>query len=204
MATTIQPLVVPLVVPLATHDDDIVAFDNGQKFTPAPEGQYAAVCCDIVDLGNVKSEYQGKVSQKHKIRIVFQLAVDNPDTESPFLVSQWFTLSMNEKATLRKFMEQWRGKTYSETEIAHGVRIAKMLGAPALLQIVHATRSDKCYANISTVMRLPHGMAVPAIDPQYVRAKDRPKDGQKNGAGGAGPGAPGTEQPPLEREDLPF
>ena len=185
---------------MSTQQDEIVAYDKGQKFTPAPEGQYASVCCDIVDLGKVQSTYNGETTTKHKIRVVFQISETNPDNGKPFLVSQWFTLSMNEKANLRKFLEMWRGKPYTEAEIEAGVPVTKMLGVGAFLQVVHNERQGKVYANISTIMRIPKGMEAPKIDPTYVRVKDRPAEG--NGAG-----APNREQRPLDDDDdddLPF
>lgn len=176
------------------QSDEIIAYDKGQKFTPAPEGQYASVCCDIVDLGMVESSYQGKVTKKQKIRVVFQVSETNPENGKPFLVSQWFTLSMNEKANLRAFLEQWRGKPYTEDEIKAGVPVTKMLGVGAFIQIVHNERQGKVYANISTIMRLPKGYKAPEIDPTYVRVKDRPVED------GAGPGAPGQQQRPVDDE----
>lgn len=184
MSTQQKPQIVPREQP-----DEIVAYDAGQKFTPAPEGQFASVCCDIVDLGTVESSYQGKITKKHKVRIVFQLS-EIGEMGKPFLVSQWFTLSMNEKANLRKFMEDWRGKKYTEAEIDAGVPVTRMLGIGAFLQIVHNERQGKVYANVSTIMRLPKGMEAPKIDASYVRVKDRPVEG-----------AQGQQRPVDEDED---
>ena len=43
------------------------------SFTPAPAGTHAAVCVDVIDMGDVVSEFNGKKKTQHKIRIVWQL-----------------------------------------------------------------------------------------------------------------------------------
>ena len=47
--------------------------DSPKTFVPAPEGQHNAVCCDVVDLGVIETEYNGQKSKNHKVRLVFQI-----------------------------------------------------------------------------------------------------------------------------------
>jgi hypothetical protein len=149
----------------------IIARNEGGSFTPAPEGQHRAVCCDVVDLGMVTSQWEGQTRTAHKVRLVFQ--IDEPmDDGRPFMVSQQFTLSLHEKAALRKFLEGWRGVAFTAQELA-GFDVETLLGANALLQIIHAHKPDgKTFANINAVMRLPKGMPKLAAR-DYVRVQDR-------------------------------
>jgi len=41
----------------------------GATFIPAPAGTHPAICCDVVDLGEVEVTFQGKTQRKHKIVI---------------------------------------------------------------------------------------------------------------------------------------
>ena len=171
----------------------IIAKNDGGSYRVHPEGQYPAVCCDVVDLGMVKVEFGGKTKQQHKIRVVFQTDERDPDTRKRLQTSQRFTLSMHEKANLRKFLESWRGRAYTEDEAKAGVDVELMVGVHALLQVTHTTKNGKTYDNITSIMRLPKGM--PKLEIQdYVRVKDREPDGPP----------PDDEYPIDETDDLPF
>lgn len=148
------------------------------SFIPAPEGQFAAVCADVVDLGMITTEWNGSKRTAHKIRVVF-LIEEFTDDNRPFTVSQLFTLSLSEKANLRKFLESWRGKAFTPAELSDGFDVEKLIGANAVVQVVHATKGDKVYANIQTIMKPMKGMNAVAIPQDYVRAKDRaPEEGK--------------------------
>lgn len=162
--------------------DELVARDAGSKdFAEHPEGQFPAVCVDVVDMGNYMDERFGKM--KRKIRIVFQTTAENHENlneqgrPKPFIISAWFTLSLSEKALLSKFLEDWFGKKLTPEQRAAGIKLEKLVGQYAFIQIAQApSRKDgKMRANIQTVMRLPDGL--PRVIPRdYVRVKDRPKD----------------------------
>jgi len=162
--------------------DELVARDAGSKdFAEHPEGQFSAVCVDVVDMGMYEDKKWGKM--KRKIRVVFQTSALNMENlndagqPKPFIISAWFTLSLSEKALLSKFLEDWFGKKLSPEQRAAGIKLEKLVGQHAFLQIAQAPslRDGKMRANIQTVMRLPDGL--PRVAPRdYVRVKDRPKD----------------------------
>ena len=79
-----------------------------------------------------------------------------------FIVSKEFTLSLHEKASLRKFLESWRGKGFTEQEAAH-FDVSKLLGKPCMLNIIHKTKLDgNIRADISSVSPIPKGLSCPA------------------------------------------
>ena len=157
----------------------IIARDSGSAdFEPAPEGMHAAVCVDVVDKGMV----EGTWGQSHKVQIRWQLDGHNSDAGfrndgKPWLVVRQFTLSLHDKAALRKFLTSWRGKAFTPEEL-QGFDVEKVMGAPCLLQIIHNARPDgKVFANVENVMPLPKGFAKPVAS-DYVRVIDRgPTDG---------------------------
>jgi hypothetical protein len=72
------------------------------------------------------------------------------------LHSEQYTVSFNEKATLRKHLESWRGKPFTEADFAgppNGFHLAKLIGIPALGQIVHQHKDGNTYANLNSIMR---------------------------------------------------
>jgi hypothetical protein len=63
---------------------------------------------------------------------------------------------MHEKSTLRKTLESWRGKKFEDADFGPGgFDVRKLLGVGCFLSIIHTTKNDKTYSNISAVMKLP-------------------------------------------------
>lgn len=186
----------------------IMASVSGGNFTPHPEGQFPAVCVDVVDLGMMEVTFDGTTKMQHKIDVYFYCGEQKPDDESfPLFVRQRFTLTLNTNGRLRPFLEAWRGRAFTAEE-EKGFDVEKLLSAPAFIQVTHNHVGDKTYANITTIMKLPKQMTAPAVPPDYVRVCDRPKEDEQRAAqpiGGEGH-APAHHGKPWEDEDddLPF
>jgi len=159
----------------------IMAKESTRVWTQAPEGLHQAVCCDVVDLGLVKTEW----GEKPKVRVIFQLAIfdedgaelynpDITDADKRFEVRRDFGLSLAEKSLLRPFLESWRGRKFTREEL-DGFDLEKLIGINCQAQIIHnITEQGKTYANIQAAVPLGRGMAkIHAQD--YTRVKDRAK-----------------------------
>jgi hypothetical protein len=168
---------------------------EGTTFKLVPPGQYTAVCVDVVDLGIVKTTWQGKEKSVHKCRIVFELGERDEETGKPLMISGYFTASLGEKAALRKFLEGWRGQAFTADELK-GFDTEVLVGIGAVIQVIHATKGDRTYDNINSIMKPMKGVARLAPSGTYVRVKDRAPDA--NGA------PPSDDAPPLDDNDLPF
>jgi hypothetical protein len=182
--------------------DTIIARDEPQAEWAKPtEGQHQCVLVDVIDLGFHEVEFGGKSKGlKQKCALVFQIDETNPDTGRRHEISQRFTVSMYEMANLRKFLEAWRGKSYTEAEAEAGAPLHKMAGVNGLMQIEHKpakSNPKKIYANIVSVTPLPKAMGKIAPE-KYVRsdhwekAKAAPQDAGNNSA------------PQQDDDDLPF
>lgn len=184
----------------------LILKEESSSFTPPPEGQFLAVCVDVVDLGEMKSEWQGKMSMKHKCRVVFELSEKREDG-SCYRVSRMFTASLSEKANLRAFLQSWRGKPFTREELA-GFDTEVLVGINAIVQIVHAERGDRVYANIDTIMKPMRGMPVLKPSGEYVRVKDRTPEEQAAGNGAGAPphddAPPPDENPWDDESQMPF
>jgi hypothetical protein len=144
---------------------------GGTSFIPAPAGSHAAVCVDVVDLGVLKVTWGGKDKSQHKINIVWQIDEDRDDGK-PHQVRKRYTLSLHEKASLRKDLESWRGQAFTDEEL-QGFDVERLIGVPCLLSVIHAKGNDGgTFANVASIMRLPKGMTAPAAR-DYVRVCDR-------------------------------
>lgn len=154
-----------------------IVASKGPQFTPCPAGTHVAICCDVVDLGIVKTTYKDKGEKKqHKIFIVWQTPEIDEEAKKPFLVKKRYTLSLHDRSTLRKDLESWRGRAFTDDEL-QGWDVETVIGAPCMLSVVHGASNGSVYANVAAIMKSPKGVEVPKIDPSYVRVQDRPKDG---------------------------
>lgn len=150
--------------------DEITAKgDSG--FTPAPEGQFLAVCVDVVDLGERLESYQGGTPKlTKKVALVFQIDEVNPETGMRFEPSIEKTIAFGQTAGLRKFLSAWRGKAYTDAEASAGVPLHKLVGVNAIVQIEHRTsQKGRTYATISNIMPPAKKMPKLAIE-DYTRS----------------------------------
>lgn len=135
---------------------------GGSNISMLEEGSYAATCYMLVDIGLQNSEYYGNSSRK--IVIGWEIAdefVEIDGEKKPRVFSARYTASLNEKAILRRDLAAWRGKDFTEAELAQ-FNLRNIVGAPCLIQIIHKKSANgKTYANLASVMKLPKGMAVP-------------------------------------------
>jgi hypothetical protein len=131
----------------------------------APEGSYPARCYQIIDLGTTEQggNFPGK---KRKVQFLFELPTelavfDEAKGSQPYYVRSIYTLSMNEKALLRRDLSAWLGKKLSDAEAAK-LDIFKMLGKTCMVNIAHVTKGENTYANIISFAPLMKGYECPA------------------------------------------
>jgi hypothetical protein len=153
--------------------DTLVAKGSDAKFKPHSGGQFVALCVDAIDLGERVEKYQDQPEKlAHKCALVFRTGEKNPDTGDLIDVQREFTLSMHAKAGLRIFLEQWRGKAYTDDQITQGVPLHKLTGQYALLTIAQKQSGNgRTYANITACVGVPQAMrgTLPSF-PAYERA----------------------------------
>lgn len=142
----------------------IEASSNSSDYKPIDAGTYVARCYSMVQVGTIAQEYMGETKELNKVRITWELPTElktYEDGEKPLTVSKEFTLSLHEKANLRKFLESWRGKEFSDEE-AKKFNISKLIGIPCMISVIHKTsKQGKAYADISSVSALPKGLECP-------------------------------------------
>jgi len=140
----------------------LIAENNTDRsFKLVPAGTHMALCYGIVDLGTQVYSYQGEQKQARQCRIMWELHGEDADGQPltledgrPLSLSQRYTLSLAEKAKLRKTLISWRGREFTATEL-RGFDLRTIIGAPCMLTVTHAVKSDKTYANVDTVTAVP-------------------------------------------------
>lgn len=154
----------------------IIATSSGStNFEPIATGNYPARCYSMVHIGTVEENILGTLKKLNKVRITWELPTElkvfkEENGEQPCVISKEFTLSLHEKATLRSFLKNWRGKDFTDDE-AKSFDIEKLVGAPCMLNITHKTKKDGSgvYAEIGSVSAMPKGFACPdQVNPSFV------------------------------------
>lgn len=154
----------------------IIATSNGStSFEPIPTGNYPARCYSMVHIGTIDEIILGEKKTLNKVRITWELPTElkvfkEENGEQPCVISKEFTLSLHEKATLRSFLKNWRGKDFTDEE-AKAFDIEKLVGAPCMLNITHKQKKDGSgvYAEIGSVSAMPKGFSCPEqINPSFV------------------------------------
>lgn len=141
----------------------LIAKSSGGNFDPLPEAVYNAVCFWIIDLGHHLDEKFGK--RPHSVLIGWETPAERiiverngEKVELPRMISKKYNLSLNEKANLRKDLQTWRGRVFTEQEL-EGFDIKNVLGKSCMIQVIHNKSGEKIYANIAAIMPLMKGVA---------------------------------------------
>jgi hypothetical protein len=129
---------------------------GGKEFELPASGAVLGRCYMVADLGTQDTTFKGTPKKAHKILISWELSEKMADGR-PFSISSRYTLSLFDQAILRQHLESWRGKSFTEAELA-GFDVKNVLGAYCLLSVVHNKEGDKTYANVKGVMPVPKGM----------------------------------------------
>ena len=142
----------------------IIAKNAGKKRELAPQGNHVAICYKMVELGTITDTFKGEDVTRHRVLLYWELSNELATfdgVEKPISVSKEFSLSMNEKSTLRKMLESWRGKAFTEKE-AKAFDITRLMGVPCMVNVIHVTsQSGNQYENVSSITPLPKGMEIP-------------------------------------------
>lgn len=127
-------------------------------------GTYPAVCNMLIDLGMQFNETYKTTSRKVLIgwEVVGE-TVEIGGEVQPRTFSKTYTASLNEKASLRKDLNAWRGRPFTEEELA-AFDLKKIVGVPCLISIIHNTGSNgNTYANLASIASLPKGYPKPSL-----------------------------------------
>jgi hypothetical protein len=133
---------------------------NERNFERLPAGTYNAVCHSVWDLGVQETTWQGQKKQQHKIVISWEvnkkIERDGEYKGKRFVIGNRYTLSLSEKARLRKDLESWLNMSFKKYEV-EGFDLLKLIGQNCMISVVHTENNGNTYANVSAVMAIPAG-----------------------------------------------
>ena len=137
---------------------------GGGDFKRVPPGAYIGRCYSLIDLGTQLTTGQHGEKLQHKIRIAWELFGEDENGEAltvmvdgkemPMTINKSYTMSLHEKATLRKDLAAWRGKDFTDDE-AKGFDVSKLIGAYCMVNATASETNGKTYTNVAGITPLP-------------------------------------------------
>jgi hypothetical protein len=154
---------------------------SNKEYEKPETGMYHGILADIVDLGNVTTQFKGEVKVQHMVRYVWVLNVLGKDKErfpetfgKQLTAQQRFNLSLHEKANMYKTVKQILN---APPPVQDGVEfdIELLLGSVRKIFILQEPSEDgkKMYANVQGISAADKGVVV-TLPAGFQRAKDRP------------------------------
>lgn len=137
----------------------LIIKSNGGGSKPLEPGTYTAICYGLIDIGWQYSEQFG--SSSPKVIIMWEIPDEKiliDGEEKSRVMSATYTMSLNEKANLRKTLAAWRGKDFTAEELK-GFNLASILGVPCLLNVARRESTGKTF--VAGVMQPPKGTKKP-------------------------------------------
>lgn len=164
---------------------------DSKKYEIPDEGLYTAVLADIVDLGEVDTQF----GKKHRVRFIYIL--EDTDSEGrQFRLFQQMNASLHEKATMFKLIRRLTGKdpgTSFDLEV--------LLNKQCQLDVQHSESEGKIFANVISVLANQKGQNV-KIPADFVRSINKDKEPAKTVAPAAAKRSEGVAVEPQETVNL--
>ena len=135
---------------------------------------YVARCYGVIITGTSFNQTFGNTQTK--VTFLWELPNelisferDGETVTLPKGISKSYTLSMNERANLRKNLEGWIDRPFTEDELRDGVDISKFCGTPCRLAIGQGQKQDGTkYNSVDKVVRLKDGKCPPLVNEKIL------------------------------------
>lgn len=136
----------------------LVAQVTGSTRTPVPAGTHVATCFGLIDCGVQDEVFEGKKKKAHKVWVWWELSEEKTEDGKPVTIGRFYTNSLSERATLRKDLEAWRGRQFSDDELK-GFQLHNILNKPCMVSVIHTPKQgggtrDK----VNSVTAVPKGI----------------------------------------------
>ena len=148
----------------------IAADTTGNNYQKVPAGTHIARCYGVIDLGSQTTNGQYGEKTQRKVKICWEvfgedengndLSIEINGEKVPLTISKNYTLSLSQKATLRKDLAGWRSRDFTEEE-AKGFDIQNLCGVYCMLNVTTSDANGKSYTNVASISPLHKSMAKP-------------------------------------------
>jgi len=145
------------------------------RFPTVSAGVHMARCIKVIDLGTQKNDYQGQVSWKRTVLIIWETPEELDGEGRPMTISKFYNLSLHEKSTFSRDLTSWRGRPFTETE-KKAFDVSKLVGVACNLNVIEQNGK----ARISSVMPLSKKDKIPEqVNPSLIFSLQDFQQGKK-------------------------
>jgi hypothetical protein len=107
-------------------------------------------------------------NESFKIVLLFELpneTIERDGKTAPLTINKEYTLSLGKKSVLRKHLETWRGRPFTDDELK-GFEVSNVVGSSCMASIIHVPRQDGTGVRdrLESVTAIPKGYPAP---PQF-------------------------------------
>lgn len=131
-----------------------------------PEGNHPARIYELIEIGTVEGSWMGQPKLNYNVRIGFEFPTEKrvfseEKGEQPMVISREMSLSLAEKANLRKIVEAVEGRKLTDAE-AVNYDVLTIVGKPLLVTVSHTEPNNEGiqYANATTFSPVIKGLNV--------------------------------------------
>lgn len=148
---------------MQTISSGLIACAGSGDYQLPPAGNHMARCFRLVDVGTQQYEYNGTQKEARRLYISWELCHELDVDGKPFIISQRYTRSLHEKAALRRDLDSWRGRPFTQDEL-QSFNLVSIIDKPCMLNVIHKTSTKgKDFADVASVAAFPKGMDAPAL-----------------------------------------
>ncbi len=140
----------------------LTASNKGGNFELVPAGPKVGRCFWVIDLGTQHNEMYDK--DVNQVLIGWEFPNDCMEDGRPFSLTNFYTVSLSEKANLRRDLEAWRGRAFTDAEL-EGFNLKNILGVTAYINVVHGKNKkgeDRAY--LGSIMPLVDKECPPVVN----------------------------------------
>jgi hypothetical protein len=153
--------------------------DTGSNFKPVPAGMHLARCFRIIDMGTQESTFDGVTDYKRKLKFVWEVHGEDEDGKplktdknEPFMITKDYTNTWGEKGTLRKDLQSWRGREFTNEE-QRRFDIKNVLDKWCMINVTHKAgkSAGKVYANVTAITPVPSQIKTIGLPAAFNKAE---------------------------------
>ena len=142
---------------------------EGKTFEPLEEGVDLGVCIGMIDCGTSDNPFD-EAKRLHQVLVIWEMPnqmMEVKDKDSGEMVqktrtiSKFYNMSLDPRATLRKHLEAWRGKSFTAEELK-GFDGKNLIGKGCMIQILNKENAKgEMKSKVESVMALMKGQDIP-------------------------------------------
>ena len=138
---------------------------------PLDGGTYMFVCVGVIDLGEQRNDVYKNYSDK--VMFIFEIPSETLEIDGeqkPRWLSKEYTMSLSNKSNLKKDIESWLGRQFTEEEVKSGFDLTQMLSKAGQISVIVEDSKDgtKQYNKITSIIGIPKGIPTPETSSELL------------------------------------